>query len=383
MKTPLYDIVKKYKPEIRLHMPGHSGECSISPLYSVSPFDITELDFSDNLLSATGVIKECEFLMADAYGSKYCLFFTNGCTNALFTAICVAKEKVKCLEILGTPHKSIINACELFGVPYNVVDEISCDADGIIVTTPDYYGNVINVFEIRKAHPNAFIIVDEAHGAHFAFSKLLPNNTNEEADFVVNGLHKTLPVFTGGAILRTTKKDLYQKAEEYRAKVHSTSPSYLIMSSMDFARGYMLENGEKDYAELKKRIDNLAFPKGFEIVKTDDFSRVVIRVPEHTTGYAVAKDAQKKGIYFELVESNLLVCIATPFNMNKLHLLEDLNPNPQPVTTKDLFKFVGTVAKKDIGLYPPGKIYIKKGELISKEIVEILSKDAERVFGLE
>lgn len=364
-------------------MPGHSGDCLISPLYYSAKFDITELDFSDNLLSATGVIREAENLMAEAYGSKYCLFFTNGCTNALFTAICVAKERVKRIEILGTPHKSIVNACELFSVDYKVVDEISKDADCIVLTTPDYYGNVIDVSEIRKAHPNAFIIVDEAHGAHFTFSKLLPKNTTAEADFVVNGMHKTLPVFTGGAILRTEREELYQKAEEYRAKLHSTSPSYLIMSSMDYARGYMLENGEKAFAELKQRIDALKLPKGFEFLETDDFSRLVIRVPDNTSGYAVAKDAQRKGIYFELVENDRLVCIATPFNMNDLHLLEQLNPTPIPVIQKDLYGLVGTVAKKDIGLYPPGKIYVKKGETITKQIVDILSKDAERVFGLE
>lgn len=383
MNTPLYDIVEKYNSELRLHMPGHSGNTSLSPLYSVAKFDITELDFSDNLLSASGVIKEAENLMAEAYGSKYCLFYTNGCTCALFTAICVAKEKVGKFEILGTPHKSIINACELFNVDYRIVESISDNAEGIIVTSPDYYGNVLQISEIRKTHPNAFIIVDEAHGAHFAFSMLLPKNTTDEANFVVNGMHKTLPAFTGGAILRTNNDELYQKAEEYRAKIHSTSPSYLIMSSMDFARGYMVENGESAYATLKQLVDKLVLPQGFKLLKADDFSRLVIQVPEHTSGYAVAKDAQEKGIYFELVEDRLLVCIATPFNMDSLYLLENLNPNPKPIVSKSLYEYVGTVAKKDIGLYPPGKIYIKKGEIITKHIVDILSKDSERVFGLE
>lgn len=383
MKTPLYDAVKNYNPELRVHMPGHSGATLISPLYSASAFDITELDFSDNLLSAKGVILESEKLTASAYHSKYCLYFTNGCTCALFTAICVAKERVKQLEILGTPHKSIVNACELFGLDYKVVNIISKNAEGILITTPDYYGNIVDVSAIREGHPHAFIIVDEAHGAHFAFSSLLPKNTTGEADFVVNGMHKTLPVFTGGAILRTNSLELYQKAEEYRAKIHSTSPSYLIMTSMDFARGYMSENGERLYAELKKIIDNLKLPTGFRIVKTDDFTRIVIEVPEQTTGYAVSKDAKKSDIYFELVEDRYLVCIATPFNMDKLYKLEKLNPNPKAIARKNLFEFVGKVAPKDIGLYPPGKIYIKKGELITKEVIELLSKDAERVFGLE
>lgn len=383
MNTPLYDAVKNYNPELRVHMPGHSGITSLSPLYEASKFDITELDFSDNLLSAKGVILQAEKLTANAYDSKYCLYFTNGCTCALFTAICVAKERVKQIEILGTPHKSIINACELFGVDYKVVDIISKNADGIIVTTPNYYGNTVDVLSIREGHPHAFIIVDEAHGAHFTFSPLLPKNTTGEADFVVNGMHKTLPVFTGGAILRTNSLELYQKAEEYRAKLHSTSPSYLIMTSMDFARGYMSENGERLYAELKERINNLKLPNGFRIVKADDFTRIVIEVPNHTTGYAVSKDAQNAGIFFELVEDRYLVCIATPFNMELLDKLEKLNPNPTAIPTKNLFEFVGKIAVKDIGLYPPGKIYVKKGELITKEVIDLLSKDAERVFGLE
>ena len=383
MKTPLYETIKTYQPELRLHMPGHSGDSAISPLYSSANFDITELDFSDNLLSATGVIREAENLMAEAFKSAHCLFFTNGCTSALFTAICVAKRKANSLEILGTPHKSIVNACELFGVDYKIVDEISDDAVGIILTTPDYHGRVLNVSEVRKAHKNAFIIVDEAHGAHFAFSDLLPKNTTNEADFVVNGLHKTLPVFTGGAILRTDSEELFEMAEEMRAKIHSTSPSYLIMCSMDFARGYMQEHGDRLFRELKKEIDNLRLPKGFELLETDDFSRLLIKVPDGTNGYAVAKDMEKKGIYFELVEDRFLVCIATPFNKDKLHLLEKLNANAERIVSRDMYSYVGTIAKKDIGLYPPGKIFIKKGEMITKEIVDILSVDAQRVFGLD
>lgn len=382
MKTPLYDAVLNYNADLRLHMPGHGGLNSISPLYSGANFDVTELDFSDNLLDAKGVILQAEKLTAKSYKSDYCLFFTSGCTSALFVAILAAKEAVDKFYCLDTPHKSIINAFELFKIDYEIVSELPADALGIIITTPDYYGNLLDVKLIRKRHPHAFIIVDEAHGAHFAFSSLLPDNVGAEADFVVNGMHKTMPVFTGGSILRTQSKILYERALELRAKVHSTSPSYMVMCSMDYARGYFDDNGESLYKTLKSKLDNLKLPDGFKRVKNDDFTRLVIQVPPHATGYEVNKDAQQKGIYFELVEDRLLVAILTPFNMDRIDRLSELNPSPPPVINKDLYKYIGMIADKDIGLYPPGKVYIKKGETITKEIIEVLNKDSERVFGL-
>ncbi len=383
MKTPLYDAVIGYNPSVRLHMPGVSGETYLSSLYSSAPFDITELDFSDNLHNANGVIAESERLTADAYGSKHCLYFTSGATTAIFCAILTAKEYVNKLYSLGTPHKSIVNACELFNIDFEAVEILPKDCQGIVLTTPDYYGNIISVEKIRESFPNAFIIVDEAHGAHYPYSTLLPKNVTVEADIVINGLHKTLPVYTGGAILRTNSDELLEKALRYRSKLHTTSPSYLTMCSMDFARGYMQENGEKLYSKIKESIDDLKLPYGFKKVHSDDFTRLVIEVPPSTNGYAVARKAQESGIYFELVEDRLLVAIVTPFNYNKLKLLETLDASALPEYGRDLSELIGTIATKDIGLYPPGKVYIKKGEIITAEIVEILQRDAQRIFGLK
>lgn len=382
-QTPLYDAIEKYNPELRLHMPGTSGYDKLSPLYASARFDVTELDFSDNLLSANGVILQSEKLTAERYGSKYCLYFTAGATTALFTAILTAKEHADKFYCLDVPHKSIINAFELFGVEYEVVDVLPDGAKGIILTSPDYYGIVKPIADIRQKFPDAFIIVDEAHGAHFAYSSLLPSNTKGEADLVVNSLHKTLPVFTGGAILRTDRIDLYEKALYYRAKIHTTSPSYLTMCSMDFAGGYMWVNGENLYRRLKEKVDSLRLPDGFSRAENDDFSRLVIIPPEGVSGYDVAKDAQKKGIYFELVESNRLVAILTPFNADKIDILSRLSATPEKRTEKNLAVYIGTRAKNDVGLYPPGKVYVKKGEIITEDIIELLQKEAERVFGLE
>lgn len=383
MKTPLYDAVINYHPRLRLHMPGTSGDGELSPLYSSAPFDITELDFSDNLHSACGVIAESERLTANAYGSKHCLYFTSGATTAIFCAILTAKEYANKLYCLGTPHKSIVNAGELFNIDIEAVDTIPSDCKALILTTPDYYGNIISVQDIRNKFPNAFIIVDEAHGAHYPYSSLLPKNVTAEADMVINGLHKTLPVYTGGAILRTDSDDLADKARYFRSKVHTTSPSYLTMCSMDFARGYMQDNGERLYSIIKTAIDNLNLPNGFSIVPSDDFTRLVIDVPKSTNGYAVARLAQESGIYFELVEDRRLVAIVTPFNFSKLKLLEALDPFAPIVCGRDLSELIGTVAVKDIGLYPPGRVYIKKGEIITSEVIEVLQRDAQRVFGLE
>lgn len=364
-------------------MPGHSGECGVldSELYSVAPFDVTELSFSDNMLDEKGVILEAEMLCAKAYNVPHSLFFTNGATSAIFTGVALLKRHTSLVCVIGSPHKSVINALELMGVNY-VLSEKDVPADGFIVTTPDYFGKTTDYSYLKEKYPSSIILVDEAHGAHFAFSTLLPKSSTKYADIVVNSMHKTLPVFTGGALLHTTDR-FVDEVRELRGQLHSTSPSYLIMASMDYARGYFEEYGEKLYSSLKENIDALRLPDGFKKVETDDFTRLVIKVPNYTNGYAVSHILEKRGVFIEMATCEELVLIVTPFNKNKLCLLESLDKMTFSCENNiNLKSLVGRIAEKDIGLYPPSTILVKKGDVITLESVKKMEKEYPRVFGL-
>lgn len=378
MKEPLlFKTIDEYDPKARFHMPSHNGK-NISPLYASAKYDITELSFSDNLQAPCGVIADAEKKMARAVGAERTLFFTAGATSAIFTAILTASYYVDDFCVMGTVHSSVINALEVLKLNY-YKEPKKQGKQALILTSPDYYGVVADIENLKKLYPEALLIVDEAHGAHFPYSSLLPQSAVKYADMAVQSMHKTMPVYTGGALLNV-KEEYYLKAVESRRKLHTSSPSYLIMASMDKARADFEENGERYYLEIKEKISALRLPNGFSVVKNDDFSRLVIAVPDHTTGYAVANAAQEKGIYFEMADSKRLVAIVTPFNVDELGYLQTLEaPTPKKISLASL---LGTTAKNDLILYPPGAVLVKKGEIIDETTLKVLEKEKDRIIGL-
>ena len=385
--TPLFDAVKGYKKvKARFHMPSHGGRRigQSAELYASAPFDVTELSFSDNLSSPNGVIAEAERLAAAAYGAEHTLFFAGGATDAVQTALYALKDKK--IVFLGQMHKSFHSAVRLFGLraeECTSVDSIPSDAEVVCVTSPDYYGRTADLSAIAAAckERGAVLVADEAHGAHFAFSSLLPESAVRYADLVIHGGHKTLPVYTGGAMLQV-KDAFYEAARSARAEVISTSPSYLVLASMDFARDYMQKNGEALYAELKGKIERIKarYPE-VKVMPADDFTRIVIK--REGGGCALASALEKAGVFAEASDADRVVLIITPFNARYLKKAFSVASRCTGKNAKypDISDLIGKVCAQDVGVYPPGVPLVKKGEIFTKEKVEILQANLDRLFG--
>ena len=385
--TPLFDALVKYKGlKARFHMPSHGGKKNFPAdegLFASAPFDVTELSFSDNLSCSSGVILEAENLAAKAYGADKTLFFAAGATDALRTALlCVKKERI---AFLGDMHKSFHAAQRLFSL--DVTDISSIDQikgfGAVCVTSPDYYGRVKDVKAIaeRCREAGAALIVDEAHGAHFAFSPLLPESAVGVADFVIHGAHKTLPVYTGGAMLHVKEK-FYQKAREMRREAIGTSPSYLVMASLDYARGLFEKEGKTLYAALKEKIDEVKrkYP-AVETLANDDFTRVVFL--KKGGGYALNVALEKTGVFVEAADADRVVLIVTPFNVEWLETAFRIAAECKEVNPKfaDISDIIGKVSAYDVGIYPPGVPLVKAGEIFSKEKTALLQANLDRLFG--
>lgn len=386
--TPLFDAVYRYrKVRARFHMPSHGGgrRPLAAGLFASAPFDLTELSFSDNLSSPTGVILEAEKLAAAAYGSERTLFFAGGATDAVRTALLASKGER--IAFFGDMHKSFHSAARLFSLSVTEVASLrelsEGDFDVICVTSPDYYGRTADIPAIAAicAERKAKLIVDEAHGAHFAFSSLLPESAVIYADFVIHGAHKTLPVYTGGAMLHT-KTAFYDAARAARAEVIGTSPSYLVMASLDYARDLFQRKGERYYRELKKKIERAkrAHP-GVKVLPAEDFTRVVIE--RRGGGHALAAALEKRGIYAEASDSDRVVLICTPFNGKYLKkafsLAESFDGKNKEYP--DISDLIGKISARDVGVYPPGVPLVKKGEIFTKEKVAVLQANLDRLFG--
>lgn len=418
MPTPILDALTKYNDKLtaRFFMPSHAGK-GIG-FMAASCFDMTEIDGLDNLLNSNGIIAQAEFLMSKAYSCQKSLMLTQGSTCANHIALGVASTYGKKILAYGQMHKSVLYGCGLFGLQLILLDTITQaetyfkqdnQVAGIIVTTPDYFGNVVSLAYLRKLCDSydKLLIADSAHGAHFAFSDLLPPNISEIADMTSVSMHKTMNVYGGGALLNINNIKLYDKAIYYRNILHSSSPSYLIMASMDKARDDFKNNGELYYAKIQHDInmfEQLLIDQAtnIQVAKNNDFSRLVMTASGYDC-YDMADKLLKMGIGIEMAFYDKAVAIVNPFNSDCLNILAkavaklELKKlcNSQPIWRcsdhvvksgelmfKDIEECEGCICALDIGLYPPAVALVKRGDKIDKDLINILKDCKDKLFGL-
>ena len=408
MNTPLYSKILSINEKARFHMPGHSGKDFY--LFKANELDITEIEGLDNLLTSSGVILDAENLIAKAYGYKHSLMVTSGSTICMQISLYTLKTLNYTVIAYGKMHSSFYNACRIFNIDYlEVLDteelvEIIKKSDtspAIFTTTPNYFGECLDLEFIRKT--GALLVIDAAHGAHFAYSKLLPDYP--KGDIVFSSMHKTMPSQTGGAILNVNSDKLYDHLKFARSLIHSTSPNYMTMASMDLARAHFEEHGEEIYSDIKCHVDS---KKGkfsrYTIVDNQDFSRLVINTGVDD-GMYISSELHKAGFDVEMATDNKLVFILTAFNIDKLDELEEaINkiPAKQLELTKisgpfthaqtditgltpdfvEIDKAEGYISNAQICIYPPSIPVIELGQVITKEDINILNKNNGHLLGL-
>ena len=346
MKTPICDFVEKYAREgkTRLHMPGHKGV----PFLGIEYRDITEVDGADVLYGADGIIAESQNNATELFGSGKTLYSTEGsslCIRAMvYLAALHAKGCGKRPLILAArnAHKSFMSAVALVDAevewiyPEKDNNLVSCriSADqvenailgsegtpcAVYITSPDYLGAVSDIKgikEICQKH-GVLLMVDNAHGAYLRFLPQSKHPLDLGADICCDSAHKTLPVLTGGAYLHISDnapRILLDMAEQALSLFASTSPSYLIMQSLDMANKYLsdgyrsrLENASNCVSELKKRL----VESGFSLVG-DETMKICIETKKYGYyGFEIAEYLKNKNIICEFCDKDHLVMMFTP-----------------------------------------------------------------------
>lgn len=414
IEAPLYEAVKRAsRAAARFCTPGHSGRAD-DGLFASAPYDLTELEGLDNLSCPSGVIKRAEELAAKAQGCAHTLFATEGSTVCMHIALSLAKERGD-VGYIGGMHKSFFGGCALLGIEPTCFDSVgdflsksskTKNVSSIFYTSPDYFGNVKEDRDlIKKCEEEGIItVVDAAHGAHFAYSKLLPEAVAGRADVSFCSMHKTMNAFTGGALLNLKDDSLYDKAVYYRQLWHTTSPSYVVMAGMDYARAKAQAYGERIYAgiaEARKRFESLAGDCAFTVEKSDDISRLVLCFDGCDAGEANSY-LVGKGIYPEAAIGDKLVFILTEGNADRLEdlyvALKGYVPETKlapvvavkrerkravgEVTFASPDEAEGKVLMNEVGFYPPGTPFVKRGEVVTAEDIRLIKKNAGNTFGL-
>jgi arginine/lysine/ornithine decarboxylase len=366
-RLPLVDGVLKYIKECNVSfcMPGHKGGLGFletlkgKMLYeNFIKADITEVEGVDNLHHADGIIKESQQLLSEYYGSVKSYFLVNGSTSGNLAMIFSVFNEGDKIIVERNCHRSIFNAIVMrklkpvyiknkihskYDAPLPLDKEhFSClinenkDAKGIIVTYPNYYGICLDlpyVINIAKKY-GMKVLVDAAHGAHFGASKLLPENPLKMgADMVVMSAHKTLPSLTQTAFLHIGKEVDISKVDFYVSAFLSTSPSYMLLCSMDYARFYIEKYGTEHYDKLikicqtnRKKINSLGrfYILGEEDLRdtsvsydngyTIDLTRYILNVPKGYSGHKLLDYLRENKIQAEMSDSRNVVLIFSTFN---------------------------------------------------------------------
>lgn len=404
--------------------------------------DITEIEGLDNLHNPQGIIKEAQELLSLYYKSWKSYFLVNGSSSGNLTMIFSALREGDKVLVERQCHKSIFNGiilrklrpvyaesfyseennmslgCELNTI-VKILDEHK-DIKAVILTYPNYYGVCCNlkgiIEECRKRRVK--VLIDGAHAAHFGASGRLPENPVKlGADMVVMSAHKTLPSLTQGAYLHINDRDLIQEAERYLYMFLTTSPSYPIMASLDYARGFIMEKGERGYDMLlnliekyKKLINELGIVKCidekdlFNSEFSFDNSRLILHLTAvGTSGYKLLEYLFNKGIQCEMADDRNVVLITSPFNDEKDfqnlyialkqctrkditgknikvpgHTIPKLAIPPYEALNSSLEwcsieKALNKISGDNIVPYPPGIPLIMMGEVIDKEIIDKLN----------
>lgn len=412
MKLPINETLRKYENHISFHTPAHSGVVSMGEICNTR-LDVTELSYSDNLLVPENVILESEREVARVYGTQNVIFSTAGATTLVHTAIATLANRGSFL-IVGNAHKSVFSALRIARAQAVVFHSGNLretirryNVKNLVITSPSYYGNVpkeMHLLRELRDSCDVKIICDASHGSHFAFSDKLPVWESDLCDIVIHSLHKTLPVMTGGAIMHVSD-ELISRARILFSERHTTSPSYPVLCSIEWAVNEFENKARAYYEEMHSLINEFKLSikdTPFSVLNTNDFSRLVI-VSDYDGG--AARDyLESVGIYPEMSTDNRVVFIVTPYNMHELKSLASalinaprMEKTPYALSTRvgesvitfydefesvSLNESIGRVSYREVGAYPPGTPLVYSGETISEELVGML-KLGQSTFGLD
>lgn len=458
MSEYLIDNLKLLLEEnlISFHVPGHKNGRIIKEYYNkyfnnILDIDTTEIPGTDNLHNPQEGILNSQKRISDIYNSKKSYILVNGTTCGILSMIMASTKPGDKILVAKNCHKSVYNGILLGNLTPIFIEEKIDKVTGIILnispneieeklvnnpeitavvlTYPTYNGICSDISEICNLVKkyNKILLVDEAHGAHLAVSDILPfSSIDFGADIVVQSTHKSLPAFTQSSILHVNSDNIdISKLEMMLSTFQSSSPSYLLMSSIDIAMEIFENQGKILMLDLIENIKWFKYQlhfktkfkivdktlKGFEDVYDFDITKInIVTTMEGYTGYETEKILRNKfNIQVEFSTERMMLIIASIGNKRSdfeklLDALIFISGKRRPLYINDIDEKTFSLKRKismneafylsgdiidineSIGLigldfiipYPPGIPILTPGEVITKEMVEYILKQMDK-----
>lgn len=346
MNTPIVDFVKKYSDQnaLRLHMPGHKG----NNFLGLENIDVTEIDGADVLYDAQGIIRQSEQNASSIFETKNTFYSTEGSSLAIRAMLYLVKayakrcQKKPFIAAGRNAHKTFVTACALLNFdvdwlfPDNIQTVISCVITAeylenylqnatqkpvaVYITSPDYLGNITDIQALSAIchRHGVFLIVDNAHGAYLKFLPYDLHPITLGADMCCDSAHKTLPVLTGGAYLHISNgapSFFAENAQRALSFFASTSPSYLILQSLDRVNKYISDQYSNVLAKFITKLDSLKIElsdMGYVLLGDEPLKLTVGCKSYGYSGYEFSDILLHQNIVCEFADPDYVVMMLTP-----------------------------------------------------------------------
>lgn len=355
MNTPIRDFIEDYakKDSIRLHMPGHKGVGGVTEKY-----DITEIDGADNLYSPDGIIAESEDNASDVFGC-HTYYSAEGSSLAIRAILFLLRLYASSRNVppvvwaSRNVHKTFLMSSALLNIKTEWIvsktqlSYMSCDIDisaldtalketqekpvAVYVTSPDYLGNTVDIASVSEVcHKNGvLLVVDNAHGAYLKFLSESLHPIDLGADICCDSAHKTLPALTGAAYLHISLKapSIFSKMVKYAFSMFgSTSPSYLILRSLDLLNPYLKDKYRFELSDILHCISSIRMnmeSNGYRLIGDEPLKITVETKSYGYTGYHFADIMRQNNIMCEFYDPDFAVfMLSTSLTEDELSYFE-------------------------------------------------------------
>ena len=457
----LYDKLTEYASgeDYPYHMPGHKRHVYGEMPPDAYAMDLTEIDGFDDLHAPKGILRELQERVAKLYGADESFCLVGGSTAGILAALSAALPVGGRLLMARNGHKAAYHASYLrslrvtyllpgivdgFGIcdavrPEEVASALdhAPDTQAVLIVSPTYEGRISPIREIAElVHARGkILIVDEAHGAHLglagkwrtdaflyqdeaskARSVITENSCQAGADIVIHSVHKTLPAMTQTALLHVNGDRVdREKLRRFLRIYQSSSPSYVLMASIDNAVTLMERDGERLLGDLVKEFTllkkELSVCRHFRIL--DDIHQDVGKLVIHAgnsglTGQQIYDILREKyHLQLEMAAGDYCLAMFTvgdtqegyqrlrdallemdaqagssckefglnkvPYNSEAPVIARNLKEAwDAPWEETELAACEGRISAEFVNLYPPGTPIVVPGEIFTKKIVKML-----------
>lgn len=370
------------RDSISMHVPGHKNN-TIGFLSRIDwRYDMTEIEGLDDLHEPNDVLKRLNDQLSMKYKGYMAQIMVNGTTNGILAAIyALAKSHRRFIVVKGA-HKSVYHALELAGADYENIAVEECTtfsfaaSDALVITYPTYTGECSDIESIiHHVHSRGGIVVtDEAHGAHCDIADgFPPSSMNYQSDVTIQSYHKMLPALTMASVVFVRDRTLHRSIMKYIDYFETSSPSYLIMASIEQAHAFYADYSPEIFFNKRKILMEQLKKRDIEVRIQADPAKLLL-LHTKVTSRSLAESFIAQDIYPEMwSDEGVLFCLPLfheedcfPFHLllERISMM-DISERTSTIEEIPVDLLENRICVQSIVPYPPGVPLVHEGELIN------------------